>query len=161
MIETIRIATRESRLALWQAHHVAERLRLRYPELQTALVPMTTKGDQILHTTLAKIGGKGLFIKELETAMLEGRADIAVHSMKDVPAEMPAGLDIAAVLERADPRDAFVSNDYPGARGVARGRRAGHLQPAAPGPAETRPTGSRDSARAGQRRDPASKAGRG
>jgi len=112
MMERIRIATRESRLALWQAHHVADRLRERYPGLATELVPMTTRGDQILHTTLAKIGGKGLFIKELEAAMLEDRADIAVHSMKDVPADMPPGLDIVTVLDRADPRDAFVSGRY-------------------------------------------------
>jgi hydroxymethylbilane synthase len=112
MMERIRIATRESRLALWQAHHVADRLRERYPGLKTELVPMTTRGDQILHTTLAKIGGKGLFIKELEAALLEDRADIAVHSMKDVPAEMPEGLGIVSVLERADPRDAFVSSRY-------------------------------------------------
>lgn len=112
MMERIRIATRESRLALWQAHHVADRLRDRYPGLETDLVPMTTRGDQILHTTLAKIGGKGLFIKELEAALLESRADIAVHSMKDVPAEMPEGLGIVSVLKRADPRDAFVSGRY-------------------------------------------------
>ena len=112
MMERIRIATRESRLALWQAHHVADRLRARYSGLETDLVPMTTRGDQILHTTLAKIGGKGLFIKELEAALLEGRADIAVHSMKDVPAEMPEGLAVVSVLERADPRDAFVSGRY-------------------------------------------------
>ncbi len=112
MMERIRIATRESRLALWQAHHVADRLRERYPGLATELVPMTTRGDQILHTTLAKIGGKGLFIKELEAAMLEDRADIAVHSMKDVPADMPPGLDVVTVLDRADPRDAFVSGRY-------------------------------------------------
>ncbi len=111
-MDRIRIATRESRLALWQAHHVADRLRERYPGLETELVPMTTRGDQILHTTLAKVGGKGLFIKELEAAMLEDRADIAVHSMKDVPAEMPPGLDIVTVLDRADPRDAFVSGRY-------------------------------------------------
>ncbi|NGP52878.1 hydroxymethylbilane synthase [Thioalkalivibrio sp. XN8] len=112
MNRTIRIATRESRLAMWQAEHVAAELCRHHPGLTVELVPMTTKGDQILDTTLAKIGGKGLFIKELETAMLEGRADIAVHSMKDVPAEMPAGFGIAAVLEREDPRDALVSADY-------------------------------------------------
>ena len=112
MKKTIRIATRESRLAMWQAEHVAAELCRHHPDLTVELVPMTTKGDQILDTTLAKIGGKGLFIKELETAMLEGRADIAVHSMKDVPAEMPEGLGIVAVLEREDPRDALVSADY-------------------------------------------------
>lgn len=112
MNKTIRIATRESRLALWQAEHVAGLLARHHRGLTVELVPMTTRGDQILDTTLAKIGGKGLFIKELETAMLEGRADIAVHSMKDVPAEMPAGFGIVAVLEREDPRDALVSTDY-------------------------------------------------
>ncbi len=112
MKSTIRIATRESRLAMWQAEHVAAELCRHHPDLTVELVPMTTKGDQILDTTLAKIGGKGLFIKELETAMLEHRADIAVHSMKDVPAEMPEGFEIVAVLEREDPRDALVSADY-------------------------------------------------
>jgi hydroxymethylbilane synthase len=112
MKKTIRIATRESRLAMWQAEHVAAELCRHHPDLTVELVPMTTKGDQILDTTLAKIGGKGLFIKELESAMLEGRADIAVHSMKDVPAEMPEGFGIVAVLEREDPRDALVSADY-------------------------------------------------
>jgi hydroxymethylbilane synthase len=112
MNSTIRIATRESRLALWQARHVAGLLCRHHAGLTVELVPMTTKGDQILDTTLAKIGGKGLFIKELETAIIEGRADIAVHSMKDVPAQMPAGFGIVAVLEREDPRDALVSADY-------------------------------------------------
>jgi hydroxymethylbilane synthase len=112
MSKTIKIATRESRLALWQAEHVAALLCRHHPDLTVELVPMTTRGDQILDTTLAKIGGKGLFIKELETAMLEGRADIAVHSMKDVPAQMPEGFEIAAVLEREDPRDALVSAQY-------------------------------------------------
>ena len=112
MKRTIRIATRESRLALWQAEHVAALLARAHPGLTVELTPMTTKGDQILDTTLAKIGGKGLFIKELETAMLEGRADIAVHSMKDVPADMPEGFEIVTVLEREDPRDALVSANY-------------------------------------------------
>jgi len=112
MNSTIRIATRESRLALWQAEHVATLLCRQHPGLTVELVPMTTKGDQILDTTLAKIGGKGLFIKELEAAMLENRADIAVHSMKDVPAQMPEGFEIIAVLEREDPRDALVSAHY-------------------------------------------------
>lgn len=109
---TIRIATRESRLALWQAEHVAALLCRHHPELTVELVPMTTRGDQILDTTLAKIGGKGLFIKELETALLEDRADIAVHSMKDVPAQLPDRFEIVAVLEREDPHDALVSGDY-------------------------------------------------
>lgn len=140
MNKTIRIATRESRLALWQAEHVAALLVRHHPGLTVELVPMTTKGDQILDTTLAKIGGKGLFIKELETAMLEGRADIAVHSMKDVPAEMPDGFEIAAVLEREDPRDALVSaefftiSDIPAGRivGTSSLRRQAQLQHARP-----------------------------
>ena len=112
MNSTIRIATRESRLALWQAEHVAALLCRHHPGLTVELVPMSTRGDQILDTTLAKIGGKGLFIKELENAMLDGRADIAVHSMKDVPAQVPEGFEIVAVLEREDPRDALVAADY-------------------------------------------------
>ncbi|MFU8895137.1 MAG: hydroxymethylbilane synthase [Gammaproteobacteria bacterium] len=125
MNKTIRIATRESRLALWQAEHVATLLARHHPGLTVELVPMTTKGDQILDTTLAKIGGKGLFIKELETAMLEQRADIAVHSMKDVPAEMPAGFEIVAVLEREDPRDALVSAEYLRIEDIPAGRVVG------------------------------------
>jgi hydroxymethylbilane synthase len=105
----LRIATRKSQLALWQAEHVAELLRSAHPGLFVELVPMSTKGDQILDRSLAAIGGKGLFIKELEVAIEEGRADIAVHSMKDVPAELPPGFVIGAVLERADPRDALVT----------------------------------------------------
>ena len=108
----IRIATRESRLALWQAEHVAARLREAHPDLEVELVPMTTQGDQILDRALALVGGKGLFIKELEQAIFAGRADIAVHSMKDVPAELPEGMVLAAMLERADPRDAFVSRTH-------------------------------------------------
>lgn len=109
---TIRIATRQSPLALWQAEHVAERLRQAFPHLKTELVKMVTRGDKILDAPLAKIGGKGLFVKELEQGMLEGSADIAVHSMKDVPVEFPPGLHLAAILEREDPTDAFVSNHY-------------------------------------------------
>jgi hydroxymethylbilane synthase len=112
MNSSIRIATRESRLALWQAEHVASLLCRHHPGLTVELVPMTTRGDQVLDRTLAKIGGKGLFIKELESAMLEARADIAVHSMKDVPAKLPEAFKIAAVLEREDPRDALVSSQY-------------------------------------------------
>ncbi|PKM12498.1 MAG: hydroxymethylbilane synthase [Gammaproteobacteria bacterium HGW-Gammaproteobacteria-3] len=108
----IRIATRKSPLALWQAEHVAERLKATFPGLQTELVKMTTKGDRILDAPLAKVGGKGLFVKELEQGMLEGRADIAVHSMKDVPVQFPDGLHLAALLNREDPTDAFVSNHY-------------------------------------------------
>jgi hydroxymethylbilane synthase len=110
---TLRIATRESRLALWQAEHVAERLRSAHPGLEVVLIPMTTTGDQVLDRTLAQVGGKGLFVKELETALLEERADIAVHSMKDVPSVLPESLMLCSMLERADPRDAFVSSLYP------------------------------------------------
>jgi len=105
----LRIATRQSALALWQAEHVAARLRAAHPGLAVELVPMTTRGDQISDRPLATIGGKGLFLKELEVAMLERRADIAVHSFKDVPAELEADFAIGAVLERADAADAFVS----------------------------------------------------
>lgn len=99
-------------MALWQANFVKDRLEALYPELRVELVPMSTQGDKILDTPLAKVGGKGLFVKELETAMLEGRADIAVHSMKDVPVEFPAGLGLHTICEREDPRDAFVSNRF-------------------------------------------------
>ena len=112
--DTIRIATRKSPLALWQAEHVAALLRDAHPGLEVELVPLSTRGDEILDSPLSRIGGKGLFIKELEVAMLDGRADIAVHSMKDVPAQMPEGFSLAAVLERGDPCDAFVSNKYKG-----------------------------------------------
>ena len=109
---TLRIATRKSLLALWQAQDVKARLEQLHPDLTVELVPMTTKGDVLLDTPLAKIGGKGLFIKELEQAILEGRADIAVHSMKDVPVEFPEGLGLTVICERDDARDAFVSNHY-------------------------------------------------
>lgn len=108
----IRIATRQSPLALWQAEHVAARLEQAFPQLKTELVKMVTRGDKILDAPLAKVGGKGLFVKELEQGMLEGTADIAVHSMKDVPVEFPEGLHLAVILEREDPTDAFVSNNY-------------------------------------------------
>ncbi|MDV5172235.1 hydroxymethylbilane synthase [Photobacterium rosenbergii] len=108
----IRIATRKSPLAMWQAEFVKAALEQAHPGLQVELVPMVTKGDIILDTPLAKVGGKGLFVKELEVAMLEGRADIAVHSMKDVPVEFPEGLGLVTICEREDPRDAFVSNQY-------------------------------------------------
>lgn len=108
----IRIATRKSPLALWQAEHVAALLENTFPGVQTELVKMTTQGDKILDAPLAKIGGKGLFVKELEVGMLEGTADIAVHSMKDVPVEFPEGLHLAAILPREDPTDAFVSNHF-------------------------------------------------
>ncbi|WP_298442989.1 hydroxymethylbilane synthase [uncultured Ferrimonas sp.] len=108
----IRIATRKSPLALWQAEFVKAELEQAHPGLTVTLLPMSTKGDIILDTPLAKVGGKGLFVKELEVAMLEGRADIAVHSMKDVPVEFPEGLGLTVICEREDPRDAFVSNHY-------------------------------------------------
>lgn len=106
------IATRQSRLALWQAEHVQARLAALYPASGVSLLPMTTRGDEILDRSLAKIGGKGLFVKELEVAMAEGRADLAVHSAKDVPMTLPEGFVIAAILSREDPRDAFVSNRF-------------------------------------------------
>ncbi|QFI56562.1 hydroxymethylbilane synthase [Aeromonas simiae] len=109
---TLRIATRKSPLAMWQANYVKARLEAIHPDLRVELVPMSTQGDKILDTPLAKVGGKGLFVKELETAMLEGRADIAVHSMKDVPVDFPEGLGLHIICEREDPRDAFVSNHF-------------------------------------------------
>lgn len=109
---TIRIATRQSPLAMWQALYVKEQLQIAHPSLVVELVPMVTKGDIILDTPLAKVGGKGLFVKELELALLSSRADIAVHSMKDVPIDFPEGLGLVTICEREDPRDAFVSNHY-------------------------------------------------
>jgi hydroxymethylbilane synthase len=110
--QKIRIATRKSPLAMWQAEQVSSLLRKVHPRLSVELIGMSTQGDMILDTPLAKIGGKGLFVKELEQGMLANRADIAVHSMKDVPVELPGGLHLAVILEREDPRDAFVSNRY-------------------------------------------------
>lgn len=112
MSDVITIATRESPLALWQAEHVQALLRERYPEKKVELLGMTTQGDQILDKTLSKIGGKGLFVKELEIAMQKRLAHLAVHSLKDVPMELPEGFVLAAVSKREDPRDAFVSNRY-------------------------------------------------
>lgn len=106
------IASRESLLAMWQANFIKNRLRELYPQTEISILGMTTQGDQILDVTLSKIGGKGLFIKELEQALADGRADIAVHSMKDVPMNLPTGFTLAAITEREDPRDAFVSNQY-------------------------------------------------
>ncbi|WP_330985206.1 MULTISPECIES: hydroxymethylbilane synthase [Enterobacterales] len=110
--KVLRISTRQSPLALWQAHYVKDRLMACHPGLSVELVPMVTRGDVILDTPLAKVGGKGLFVKELELALLENRADIAVHSMKDVPVEFPQGLGLTTICEREDPRDAFVSNHF-------------------------------------------------
>lgn len=108
----ITIASRESLLAMWQANFIRDRLSELYPQTEINILGMTTQGDQILDISLSKIGGKGLFIKELEQALEDGRADIAVHSMKDVPMNMPPGFMLAAITEREDPRDAFVSNQY-------------------------------------------------
>src|SRR5690606_6380344 len=110
--EKLVIATRASRLALWQAEHVRDRLQAQYPQCQVSLLTMTTRGDQILDRSLSKVGGKGSFVKELETALLDGRADLAVHSLKDVPVDMHSPFALSVILERDDPRDAFVSNDY-------------------------------------------------
>lgn len=112
MTETIRIATRKSPLAMWQAEHVAAALTTLHAGLQVEIVGMTTRGDKLLDAPLAKVGGKGLFVKELEQGMLEGSADLAVHSMKDVPVDFPEGLHLAAILEREDPLDALVSNRF-------------------------------------------------
>ncbi|WP_417660968.1 hydroxymethylbilane synthase [Pseudomonas sp.] len=112
MPREIRIATRKSALALWQAEHVKARLEQAHPGLVVNLVPMVSRGDKLLDSPLAKIGGKGLFVKELETALLENQADIAVHSMKDVPMDFPDGLGLYCICEREDPRDAFVSNTF-------------------------------------------------
>ena len=122
---SLRIATRESPLALWQANFVRDALIQHHPDLQVELVPMTTRGDQILDSPLAKVGGKGLFVKELEKAMLDGRADIAVHSMKDVPMEFPEGLGLAVICEREDPADAFVSNEFASLQELPAGARVG------------------------------------
>lgn len=123
--EPIRIATRKSPLALWQAEHVRDRLLALHPGLQVELLKMSTQGDRILDSPLAKIGGKGLFVKELEQGMLDGRADLAVHSMKDVPAELPDGLCLGAILDREDPRDAFVSRQYSSVDDLPEGARVG------------------------------------
>ncbi len=125
MNKTLKIATRKSPLALWQAEHVQSRLEKVHPELKVELVKMSTQGDQILNSPLSKIGGKGLFIKELEVGMLEGKADIAVHSMKDVPYEIPQGFELGAILERENPFDAFVSNHYQSIEDLPQGARVG------------------------------------
>jgi len=119
------IATRESRLALWQARHVQDRLRALYPQCAVELLGMTTVGDQVLDRSLNEIGGKGLFTKELEVALLDGRADLAVHSLKDVPMSLPDGFELAAVMSREDPRDAFVSNHFADLDALAQGARVG------------------------------------
>lgn len=124
-MQKLRIATRKSPLALWQAEFVKAELQKHHPDLGVELVGFTTKGDKILDTPLAKVGGKGLFVKELEVAMLEGHADIAVHSMKDVPMEFPEGLGLAVICDREDPTDAFVSNSYSSLADLPEGSRVG------------------------------------
>jgi len=125
MNKTLKIATRKSPLALWQAEHVKARLEYHHPGLKVELVKMITKGDQILNSPLSKIGGKGLFIKELEVGMMEGVADIAVHSMKDVPYEIPPGFELGAILKRENPFDAFVSNHYESIDDLPQGAKVG------------------------------------
>lgn len=122
---TIRIATRKSPLALWQAEHVKSELERHHPGIRVELLAMSTRGDKILDTPLAKVGGKGLFVKELEVAMLEHRADLAVHSMKDVPVEFPDGLGLTVICDREDPRDAFVSNHFASIDDLPQGARVG------------------------------------
>jgi len=125
MTDTLRIATRKSQLALWQAEYVRDVLLQYHPDLNVELVKMTTEGDRILDTPLAKVGGKGLFVKELENGLLSGDADIAVHSMKDVPVELPEGLHLSVICPREDPRDAFVSNVYSLFEDLPKGARLG------------------------------------
>jgi hydroxymethylbilane synthase len=122
---TLRIATRKSPLALWQSEHVADRLRVAHPGLTVTLVPMSTRGDEVLDRSLAAIGGKGLFLKELELAMLRGEADCAVHSLKDVPMELEPGFALPAILARADYADAFVSNHFADIAALPQGARVG------------------------------------
>lgn len=121
----LRIATRKSPLALWQANHVAERLRAAHPGLAVELLPLSTRGDEVLDRSLATIGGKGLFLKELEVALADGRADLAVHSLKDVPAELDPRFTLPAILTRADCADAWVSNDYATLDALPQGARVG------------------------------------
>ena len=125
MNKKIIIATRESHLALWQAEHVKARLMALHPGLEVELLGMTTQGDQILDSPLSRIGGKGLFVKELEVAMAEGRADLAVHSIKDVPMDLPEGFELTAISQREDPRDAIVSNKYARLADLPDGARVG------------------------------------
>ena len=124
-ISELRIATRSSPLAMWQAEEVARRLKPLYPDLVVTLVQMKTRGDKLLDAPLVKVGGKGLFVKELEAGILEGKADIAVHSMKDVPMDFPPGLELAIIMEREDPRDAFVSNHYESLAAMPAGKHVG------------------------------------
>ena len=125
MMKTLKIATRQSPLALWQAEHIRARLEALHADLTVELVTFVTQGDKILDTPLAKIGGKGLFVKELEAALMDGRADLAVHSMKDVPMALPEGLSLAVICEREDPLDAFVSNHYASFADLPQGAKVG------------------------------------
>lgn len=125
MMKTLKIATRQSPLALWQAEHIRARLEAMHADLTVELVTFVTQGDKILDTPLAKIGGKGLFVKELEAALMDGRADLAVHSMKDVPMALPEGLSLAVICEREDPFDAFVSNHYASFTDLPQGAKVG------------------------------------
>ena len=125
MMKTLKIATRQSPLALWQAEHIRARLGAMHADLTVELVTFVTQGDKILDTPLAKIGGKGLFVKELEAALMDGRADLAVHSMKDVPMALPEGLSLAVICEREDPLDAFVSNHYASFADLPQGAKVG------------------------------------
>ncbi|UIP24916.1 hydroxymethylbilane synthase [Acinetobacter towneri] len=124
-MKTLKIATRQSPLALWQAEHIRARLEAMHADLTVELVTFVTQGDKILDTPLAKIGGKGLFVKELEAALMDGRADLAVHSMKDVPMALPEGLSLAVICEREDPLDAFVSNHYASFADLPQGAKVG------------------------------------
>ncbi|WP_180060484.1 hydroxymethylbilane synthase [Acinetobacter sp. YH12135] len=124
-MKTLKIATRQSPLALWQAEHIRARLEVMHADLTVELVTFVTQGDKILDTPLAKIGGKGLFVKELEAALMDGRADLAVHSMKDVPMALPEGLSLAVICEREDPLDAFVSNHYASFADLPQGAKVG------------------------------------
>ena len=124
-MNSIRIATRKSPLALWQTEHVAAKLREAHPQLDVVLVPMSTRGDEVLDRSLAAIGGKGLFLKELELAMLRGEADCAVHSLKDVPMDLDPPFALSAILERADPADAFISNTHASLQALPHGARVG------------------------------------
>ena len=125
MTDTLRIATRKSQLALWQAEYVRDMLKLHHPDLNVELVKMSTQGDKILDTPLAKVGGKGLFVKELERSLLDEETDIAVHSMKDVPVELPDRLHLSVICPREDPRDAFVSDQYKSLETLPEGARLG------------------------------------
>ena len=152
------IASRESRLAMWQAEHVRCALHKLYPSCDVKILGMTTRGDQILDRTLSKVGGKGLFVKELEAALAEGRADLAVHSLKDVPMELPDGFALSTILEREDPRDAFVSSQYACSGGVAGRQHRGHVEPAPRGHAAHAFSASRRASAARQSRHAARQA---